>query len=90
MPLFVFLSLEPLLGPIDLTSSKGFGKIKWAIVGGESGANARPMGENWVRSLRDQCVAKKVAFFYKQLIDGGVKVSLPPLDGMIWTEYPKI
>lgn len=62
-----FLSLEPLLGPmpeLDLDS------IDWVIVGGESGPGARPMNEEWVLDIRDQCVDKGVAFFFKQW--GGV------------------
>lgn len=58
-----FLSLEPLLGPLpslDLTD------IDWVIVGGESGPRARPMHPDWVRSIRDQCVAAGVPFFFKQ------------------------
>lgn len=58
-----FLSLEPLLedlGTLDLTG------IHWVIVGGESGPNARPMHPQWVRNLRDQCVAAGVPFFFKQ------------------------
>lgn len=58
-----FLSIEPLLedlGPIDLTG------IGWVIVGGESGPNARPMHPAWARSIRDQCVAAGVPFFFKQ------------------------
>jgi len=58
-----FLSLEPLLedlGAIDLTG------IHWVIVGGESGPRARPMHPDWARSLRDQCQAAGVAFFFKQ------------------------
>jgi protein gp37 len=58
-----FLSIEPLLedlGTIDLTG------IHWVIVGGESGHNARPMHPDWVRSIRDQCVASGVPFFFKQ------------------------
>lgn len=58
-----FLSIEPLLedlGEVDL-----FG-ISWVIVGGESGPDARPMHPDWVRSLRDQCKAARVAFFFKQ------------------------
>lgn len=46
-----------------------YGSVKlldWVIVGGESGPNARPMHPQWARSLRDQCVAAGVAFFYKQ------------------------
>lgn len=57
-----FLSCEPLLGPIapDLTS------IGWVICGGESGKHARPMHPDWARSLRDQCAAAEVPFFFKQ------------------------
>lgn len=58
-----FLSVEPLLedlGTIDLTG------IHWVIVGGESGAGARPMHPGWARSLRDQCLNAGVAFFFKQ------------------------
>jgi protein gp37 len=62
-PTVRFLSIEPLLedlGPIDLTG------IGWVIVGGESGHGARPMHPEWVRSIRDQCVAAGVPFFFKQ------------------------
>jgi protein gp37 len=65
-----FLSVEPLLedlGTIDLTG------IHWVIVGGESGAGARPMQPEWVRSIRDQCEAAGVLFFFKQW--GGVHKS---------------
>lgn len=58
-----FLSLEPLLedlGEIDLTG------ISWVIVGGESGPRARPMHPDWVRAIRDQCLAARVPFFFKQ------------------------
>ena len=58
-----FLSCEPLLedlGTLDLTG------IHQVIVGGESGPGARPMHPDWARSIRDQCVAANVAFFFKQ------------------------
>jgi protein gp37 len=58
-----FLSIEPLLEPlgdIDLTG------IHWVIVGGESGRQARSMRLWWVESIRDQCDAAGVAFFFKQ------------------------
>jgi hypothetical protein len=41
-------------------------KLDWVIVGGESGPKARPMHPDWARSLRDQCAAAGVAFFFKQ------------------------
>jgi hypothetical protein len=40
--------------------------IDWVVVGGESGTNARPMHPDWARSLRDQCAAASVPFFFKQ------------------------
>lgn len=58
-----FLSIEPLLedlGEIDLSG------IHWVILGGESGPGARPMDPGWVRSIRDQCRAAGVPFFFKQ------------------------
>ncbi|MBR2581988.1 MAG: DUF5131 family protein, partial [Oscillospiraceae bacterium] len=45
--------------------------IDWAIVGGESGRQARPMHPDWARSLRDQCVGAGVAFHFKQWGDWG-------------------
>lgn len=58
-----FLSIEPLLedlGEVDLDG------ISWVICGGESGPNARPMHPDWARSIRDQCKAAGVPFFFKQ------------------------
>jgi protein gp37 len=71
-----FVSCEPLLGPVDLALSgtipysspySTFGnELDWVIVGGESGAHARPMHPDWARSLRDQCQEANVPFFFKQ------------------------
>jgi protein gp37 len=83
-----FVSLEPLLGPIDLRNIKmGYathldalqgvwaapetgpnltGNLGWVIVGGESGPGARPMNPDWARSIRDQCAAAGVPYFFKQ------------------------
>ena len=58
-----FLSMEPLLedlGEIDLAG------IHWVIVGGESGPMARPMYPAWASSIRRQCDAQQIAFFFKQ------------------------
>jgi protein gp37 len=60
-----FLSIEPLLGPMP-TLGEHLDGINWVIVGGESGPNARPMHIQWVRNIRDQCVAAGVPFFFKQ------------------------
>ena len=65
------------------------GRISWVIVGGESGHRARPMQEDWVRSIRDQCASAGVPFFYKQRLDAkGRKVSLPLLDGVQHAAFP--
>lgn len=60
-----FLSMEPLLGPVVL-KPEWRALLEWVIVGGESGPGARPMHPDWVRSIRDQCAAAGVAFFFKQ------------------------
>ncbi|WP_081710845.1 MULTISPECIES: phage Gp37/Gp68 family protein [unclassified Afipia] len=80
-----FLSLEPLLGPLDNLNLKD---IDWAIAGGESGPGARAMNPEWVRSIRDQCNAANVAFHFKQW--GGVnkKKTGRVLDGRTWDETP--
>ena len=57
-----FLSCEPLLGPVEADLSG----ISWLIAGGESGHKARPVHPDWLRSLRDQCKAADVPFFFKQ------------------------
>lgn len=64
--------------------------IDWLITGAESGPGARPCQEEWIRSLRDQCVAAGTAFFYKQAIINGKKVETPELDGRRWTEFPEV
>jgi protein gp37 len=80
-----FLSVEPLLedlGDLDLNG------IHWVIVGGESGHGARPMRSEWVESLRDQCIAANVPFFFKQW--GGVqkKRNGRMLEGRTWDQMP--
>ncbi|MCP4383420.1 MAG: phage Gp37/Gp68 family protein [Hyphomicrobiales bacterium] len=82
-----FVSAEPLLGPLpnlDLTS------IDWLIAGGESGANARPMDEQWVRDVRDQCGAAGVAFFFKQWGGRTPKAGGRELDGALYDEMPAL
>ena len=81
-----FLSLEPLLGPLN---NLNLDDINWAIVGGESGPGARPMDAKWARDIRDTCIEQKVDFFFKQW--GGVnkKKAGRILDGRLWDEMPK-
>jgi len=80
-----FISFEPLVGPIGKVNLKG---ISWAIVGGESGPNHRPIKIEWVRDLRDECVAHKTAFFFKQWGGPTPKSGGRKLDGRDWNEYP--
>ncbi len=65
-----FVSAEPLLGPVEISSCRYPGlwstSLDWVICGGESGPGARPMHPDWARSLRDQCVGAGVPFFFKQ------------------------
>jgi protein gp37 len=86
-----FLSCEPLLGPLNLDLDG----IDWVIVGGESGHGARPMRADWARSIRDQCQARDVAFFFKQWgahdeqgIRRAKKLNGRMLDGRVWDELP--
>ncbi|MBU0640022.1 MAG: phage Gp37/Gp68 family protein [Planctomycetes bacterium] len=95
-----FLSLEPLLGPLFDLDLQG---VDWAIVGGESGPGARPMEVEWVRSIRDQCIAATVPLFFKQWgqlstnpdpgdptakPNGGTAKGGRMLDGRTWDEMP--
>ena len=59
-----FISAEPLLGSIDLTSFLN-PELHWIITGGETGPASRPMHPDWVRSLRDQCQQSNTPFFFK-------------------------
>jgi len=80
-----FVSVEPMLGPIDM----GRHRPDWVICGGESGGRARPVSPEWVRSLRDQCVARQVDFFFKQWGGRDKKAAGRVLDEVIWNEVPQ-
>lgn len=58
-----FISFEPLIGPVGQVDLSG---IDWAIVGGESGRSARPIKEEWIDEIHDQCETYGTAFFFKQ------------------------
>jgi len=89
-----FISIEPLLedlGELDLTG------IHWVIVGGESGAKARPMDEKWVLPIKKQCDQQGSAFFFKQWGTWGQdnikrtkKANGRLLLGRTWDAYPKV
>ena len=80
-----FLSFEPLL---ESLGELNLDHISWVIVGGESGAGARPMREEWVISIRDQCRNARVPFFFKQW--GGVRKAAAGrlLQGKTYDEFP--
>jgi len=94
-----FLSMEPLLGPVDIINSLGdswLTGLDWIIVGGESGHGARPMRAEWARSLRDQAEVAGVAFHFKQWgshDEHGTpmhkKAAGRMLDGRTWDEFPE-
>ena len=70
---------------------EAFTGLDWVIVGGESGPGSRPMDPNWARSIRDQCVSGRVAFFLKQYGDWAPCYpgsSWEPTDSMPWHYFP--
>jgi protein gp37 len=100
-----FVSVEPMLGPVDLVASCGGPTggapltwvagapdgdgIRWVICGGETGPRARPIQTAWVRSLRDQCQSAGVPFFLKSM--GPSLWTLGrTIDGRTWEEFPEV
>jgi protein gp37 len=78
------VSMEPLLGPIEL----GDARPDWVIVGGESGSKHRPPDVAWIRSLRDQCLAANIRFHFKQHGGRYPDSNGCLLDGREWKQYP--
>ena len=97
-----FLSCEPLIGALDLSTwvqperiesdqhgeFRRYCAIDWVIAGAESGPGARPAELDWFRVLRDQCVGAGVPYFLKQFAKNGKKIGLPELDGVQWAQIP--
>jgi protein gp37 len=88
-----FLSIEPLLEALGSFELSG---IHWVIVGGESGPGARPIHADWIRAVRDQCLAERIPFFFKQWGAWGAdgnhrskKANGRLLDGRTWDEFPE-
>ena len=81
-----FLSIEPLLSPINDLKLKN---IDWVIVGGESGAKARPMLKEWVVDIKNQCNTQYVPFFFKQWGGKNKKKAGRLLDNTTYDEMPK-
>lgn len=105
-----WVSVEPMLGPVDMraeflrliddaTMTRGFrvARIGWVVCGGESGKGARTMDIRWVRSLRDQCRAAGVPFWFKQwgnnptrpIEDEDEQTPVPPTDSGDWIDGRK-
>ncbi len=80
-----FVCFEPLLGPIGKPNLEG---LDWVIASGESGPGARAMSPDWVREIRDACVAAAIPFFFKQWGGTRPKLNGNQLDGRSWEQYP--
>lgn len=87
-----FISFEPLIGSVGELNLSG---IHWAIVGGESGRQARPIKKEWVEEIFNQCKKQNVAFFFKQWGSWGAdevkrskKENGRVFRGKVWSEYP--
>ncbi|HEY5258284.1 MAG TPA: DUF5131 family protein [Candidatus Baltobacteraceae bacterium] len=79
-----FLSVEPMIGPVDQVFFEG---MHWIIVGGESGPHKRPLDPRWVREVRDRAIASGIRFFFKQWHKAGTGREL---DGRTWDEMPAV
>lgn len=89
-----FVSAEPLLADVAHAlhhSPAGvpvISRMDWVIAGGESGSDHRPLDPDWVRGVRDACLAANVAFFFKQWGGRTPKAGGRTLDGRTWDEMP--
>lgn len=82
-----FVSFEPLLGSVG---QPNLSNIQWAIVGGESGPNARPIARQWVEDIRRACRLYRTAFFFKQWGGKNKKRSGRLIRGRTYDEFPKM
>ncbi|KEQ05717.1 DUF5131 family protein [Pseudorhizobium pelagicum] len=80
-----FVSFEPLIGSVADGRLDG---IHWAIVGGESGPNARPMDPEWIDEIFDLCTDAGAAFFFKQWGGKNKKATGRSYRGRVWDEMP--
>lgn len=82
-----FVSFEPLIGSV---SEANLAQIDWAIVGGESGPNARPMNPEWVDEIESSCRSHKTSFFFKQWGGRNKKASGRIYKNQTWDELPAL
>jgi protein gp37 len=82
-----FVSYEPLIGSVAGASLAG---IHWAIVGGESGPNARPMDSKWIDEIFDQCTDADAAFFFKQWGGKNKKATGRTYRERLWDDLPEL
>ncbi len=80
-----FLSLEPLIGPVNKINFKG---IDWVIAGGESGRQSRPVKKSWIMNIKDKCWNLNIPFFFKQWGGKSKNTTGCLLDGRNYKEMP--
>jgi protein gp37 len=90
-----FLSLEPLLGPIDLRrvysgtmNENCHSEADWLIIGSESGPRRRECDNQWIAGIVRQCVDSDIPVFVKQAHEGGQVVKMPKVLGRVWDQMP--
>jgi protein gp37 len=90
-----FISLEPLLGPIDLRrvysgnmNESCHSEVDCVIVGAESGPRRRECNNQWIASIVRQCVDSDTPVFVKQANEGGKIVKMPEILGRVWDQMP--
>jgi protein gp37 len=82
-----FVSFEPLIGSVSTGSLQD---IHWAIVGGESGPNARPLEQSWIDEIFDMCGEAGAAFFFKQWGGKNKKAAGRTYRHRTWDEMPRL
>jgi protein gp37 len=80
-----FVSFEPLIGSV---AGADLADIHWAIVGGESGPDARHMNPRWVHEIERMCRRSNAAFFFKQWGGKNKKATGRELNGQTYDEMP--
>ena len=81
-----FISFEPLIGSVGRVDLTG---IDWAIIGGESGSGHRPVKEEWIQEIIDQCEAQGVAVFFKQWGGQRPKSGGRTINGRTYDAFPE-